>query len=86
MRWWNGTTIENINQNDEKYLIPDHPEIFSATVKAFSIDINAVFSGYNVQESLIDDVFSVLQKHLPGVQWPTNFNGTDTNHKKKSKK
>ena len=67
MRWWNGTTIENINQNDEKYLIPDHPEISSATVKTFAIDINAVFSGYNVQESLIDDVFSVLQKHLPGV-------------------
>ena len=62
-----GTKIENIDQNDEKYLIPDHPEISSATVKTFAIDINAVFSGYNVQESLIDDVFSVLQKHLPGV-------------------
>lgn len=81
-----GTKIENIDQNDEKYLIPDHPEISSATVKAFAIDINAVFSGYNVQESLIDDVFSVLQKHLPGVQWPTNFNGTDSNHKKKKRK
>ena len=81
-----GTKIENIDQNDEKYLIPDHPEISSATVKAFAIDINAVFSGYNVQESLIDDVFSVLQKHLPGVQWPTNFNGTDSNHKKKKVK
>jgi hypothetical protein len=69
-----GTTIENKDQNDEKYLLPDHPEISSSTVKTFAIDINAVFSGYNVQESLIDDVFSVLQKHLPGVQWPTNFN------------
>ena len=69
-----GTTIENIDQNDEKYLLPDHPEISSSKIKTFAIDINAVFSGYNVQESLIDDVFSVLQKHLPGVQWPTNFN------------
>ena len=69
-----GTKIENIDQNDEKYLIPDHPEISSATVKTFAIDINAVFSGY------------VLQKHLPGVQWPTNFNGTNPNHKKKKVK
>ena len=81
-----GTTIENRDQNDEKYLLPDHPEISSSTVKTFAIDINAVFSGYNVQESLIDDVFSILQKHLPGVQWPTNFNGTDSNHKKKKVK
>ena len=39
-----GTTVENIDQNDEKYLISDHPEISSATVKTFAIDVNAVFS------------------------------------------
>ena len=63
-----GTAIENIDQNDEKYLLPGHPEISSSKIKTFAIDINAVFSGYNVQQSLIDDAFSVLQKHLPGVQ------------------
>ena len=57
-----GTKIENIDQNDEKYLIPDHPEISSSTVKTFAIDINAVFSGYNVQESLIDDVLIEQQQ------------------------
>ena len=31
--------IGNIDQNDEKYLLPDHPKISSSSVKTFAIDI-----------------------------------------------
>jgi len=81
-------STESENENDiheERYLLPRNPEISLSTIKQFSVDINAVFAGYNAQQTLIDDVFSVLQKHLPGVDWPMNISENGNHRIKKVK-
>ena len=79
---------ESDNENDiwGTLFTPSNPEIsFLSTIEKFSVYINAVFSGYSAQQTLIDDVFSVLQKHLPGVDWPMNISEKGNQHRKKVK-
>jgi hypothetical protein len=71
--------VDILNREDEEAKVDDeilHHESDS-TVSEFALHMKNVFDSYQIPEALVNDVFFVLQRHLPTVNWPLKKrNGT----------
>ena len=69
---------ENVERNNEKERLHDDGNVSNSTVSEFVVDMKTVFSSYQASEALINDIFLVLDKHLPNINLPSKTSDSST--------
>jgi hypothetical protein len=72
---------ENVERNNEEERLHDDVNVSNSTVSEFSVDMKTVFSSYQASEALINDIFFVLHKHLPNINWPAKRSDSGVRNK-----
>ena len=64
--------VEDVGEIRER--LHEDDNISTSTVQQLAEDLNNLFSLYGTSKQLINDIFGVLAKNIPGINWPCSTN------------